>query len=66
MYLCMRVCMYVFGALTRSWETVVTMETRLRSHGWILSLHVQTGSAVHTNSYSPSIGDPSSCFKDVS
>jgi hypothetical protein len=62
----MLACMYIFGALTRSWEKVVSIEKCLRLRGWILSLHVQAGSAAHTASYSPHIVDPSSGFKDES
>lgn len=62
----MLACMYVFVALTRSWERVVGIEKWLRSRGWILSLHVQVGSGVHPASYSPRIGDTSSRFKDES
>ena len=65
-YVRMCLCMYVFGALTSSCESVVGIKKRLRSRGWILSLHLQEGRAAHTASYSPRIGDPSSRFQDVS
>jgi hypothetical protein len=69
MYACMYVCMcvyvcmyyvrmYVFGALTRSWESEVSIEKRLRSQVWILSPPVQAGNGVHTVSYSPILRDP--------